>query len=375
MPLSKEIIEKTVALRHELHEHPELSLQETWTKQRLMDFLQDTTSLEICDQGKWFYAAWRGGGEKPGIAFRADFDALPIKEVTPLPYKSKIEGVSHKCGHDGHSAGLCAFAMDVYAKKPEANIFFVFQHAEEIGGGGEAAAQISDLENIAEVYGHHNAPGFPIGTLIAKNGIMQCSSEALVIEFIGKHSHASLPEEGNNPAPAMAQVVLAVNELLKDKKKYPDIVLSTLVYESVGSPNALGVNPGDGILIFKNRAEYEKEMKRLQGDIEKLAKEEAEKQGLKVEFSYKDFFPETKNWPEQFNKIKQVSENLKLPFMEIKEAIRGSEDFGYFTRKKPGCYFHIGAGVGRTNLHTPDFDYNDELIPIVSDVYWELLKF
>ena len=101
-----------IELRHQLHMHPELSNQEFWTKAYLMDFLRQHTKLEVVDRGAWFYAVHRGapGGKKLG--FRADFDALPIHETIDLPYGSTIAGVSHKCGHDGHSAALAAFAMD-----------------------------------------------------------------------------------------------------------------------------------------------------------------------------------------------------------------------------------------------------------------------
>ena len=117
-------------LRHELHQHPELSNQEAWTKQYLMDFLKAHTNLEIVDKGLWFYGIYRAGKSKRNIAFRADFDAVPIEETINISYGSKNPGISHKCGHDGHAACLAGFAMEIDQKGADKNIFFLFQHAE-----------------------------------------------------------------------------------------------------------------------------------------------------------------------------------------------------------------------------------------------------
>ena len=96
--MKREILSTATELRHQLHAHPELSMHETWTKAHLMEFLKEHTKLELVDRGRWFYAAYRAGDDKPGVAFRADFDALPV-EAAPdfLPYASKFPGISHKC--------------------------------------------------------------------------------------------------------------------------------------------------------------------------------------------------------------------------------------------------------------------------------------
>jgi amidohydrolase len=369
--MDEKILKKAVKLRHEMHEHPELSMEERWTRQRLMDFLKDNTDLEINDRGLWFYAAWRGGGKKPGIAFRADFDALPINETTDLPYKSKIPNVSHKCGHDGHSSCLAAFAMEVSDKKPKHNIFFAFQHAEEVGGGGEDASKVLLEEKIDEVYGYHNGPGFPLGMIACRNGTQNCASQGMIINFEGVHSHASEPEKGVNPAYTIADVIHGIPGLLKKQNK--GLVLSTIVNVKVGSED-FGINPGDGILCLTNRAEVEEDLRALEAGIRDLAEESAAKYGVHVTYEYRDSFPENKNWPEQFDKVKKAAENLGLPLFDMQEPVRGSEDYGWFTKRVPGAFFAVGAGEGRCGIHMPEFDFNDELIPIISDIYWELVK-
>ena len=159
------ILEKVVALRHELHRHPELSLQEKETKQRLMDFLKKETSLAICDQGRWFYAVYAGKGKKR-IAFRADFDALPIPEEPLLSYASENPGVSHRCGHDGHASALCGLALMLEKYGCDNEVYLIFQHAEEIGAGAAECAGLLKKIKMDRIYAFHNWSGFPEGGIV-----------------------------------------------------------------------------------------------------------------------------------------------------------------------------------------------------------------
>ena len=123
-------LSKIVNLRHELHMHPELSMEEKMTAARIKDFLGANTNLSIIDRGEWFYAVKRGTTGKTRIAFRADMDALPIAEDETLSYHSKNPGVSHKCGHDGHCAALCGLALELDGRETEADVYLIFQPRE-----------------------------------------------------------------------------------------------------------------------------------------------------------------------------------------------------------------------------------------------------
>lgn len=173
------LYELAVTLRHELHSHPEVSNQEVWTKAHLMSFLREHTNLKVVDRGKWFYVVYHTSPDKPKIAFRADFYELPIDEAISLPYGSVIPGVSHKCGHDGHSATLAAFAIEVDRRGADNNIYFIFQHAEETGDGAKECAVLIAEEGIDEVYGYHNEPGRPLGEVIVRHGSFQCASKGM----------------------------------------------------------------------------------------------------------------------------------------------------------------------------------------------------
>lgn len=210
--MSDERLDLAVQLRHALHAHPELSGREFWTRQTLMDFLRAHTRLEVVDRGSWFYARRRGRGEGK-VAFRADFDALPMEETLQIPHRSCCPGAAHKCGHDGHSAALALLGLILDEEGAARDTYLIFQPAEEIGGGGEACAAFLREEGIGEVYAFHNMPGYPLGAVALRSGTMNCASKGMILRFTGVPTHASTPELGRNPAYAVAAVVSTIPEL------------------------------------------------------------------------------------------------------------------------------------------------------------------
>ncbi|WP_256237528.1 M20 family metallopeptidase [Bacillus sp. EB600] len=284
-------LELAIQLRHELHAYPELSNHEVWTKQHLVDFLRANTKLEIVDRGRWFYAVYHSKVGKRNVAFRADFDALPIEETIDLPYGSKCPGVSHKCGHDGHSATLAGFALEIDQKGSDNNIFFLFQHAEETGDGAAECSVFIKENDIDEIFGWHNMSGFPHNVVHVIDGTAHCASKGMTIHMEGVPSHASEPEKGINPTFAISKVIDAIPSFI-DSKINKGLVLCTIVHVEIGT-KAFGVNASQGTLRMTIRALYEVELDRLQKNLEDVAKSEAEKYGLKVSFEYQDEFPET----------------------------------------------------------------------------------
>jgi len=208
--MKKENLELAIKLRHELHQNPEPSNYEVWTKKRLMDFLKEHTSLEIVDRGLWFYAIYHAGEDKPNIAYRADFDAIPMDEGIELPYGSRNPGVSHKCGHDGHSASLAAFALEIDQEGADKNIYFLFQHAEETGDGAFQAKVFIKENNIEEIFAFHNTSGTPLRSVNVIEGTSNFASRGMTIKMVGKPTHASQPELGINPSYAIAKIINSI---------------------------------------------------------------------------------------------------------------------------------------------------------------------
>ncbi|OCA91951.1 M20 metallopeptidase family protein [Pseudobacillus wudalianchiensis] len=354
-------------LRHELHQHPELSNQEVWTKQHLINFLKEHTNLEIVDNGLWFYAIYRAGEGKKNIAFRADFDALPMEERIDIPHASQFPGVSHKCGHDGHSATLAGFALEIDQKGADKNVFFLFQHAEETGDGAAQCASFIKENSIEEIFAYHNMSGMPLKSVNIMDGTVQCASKGMTIHMEGSPAHASQPEDGVNPAFAIAKVIDAIPEFISPENN-KGIVLCTVVQVDIGE-RAFGISASKGDLLLTIRALYEEEMNELQKNLEELAQAQAGKYGLKVSFSYNDAFPETTNHKESSDKIRQAGKTKGLQVIEMKKALRPSEDFGHYLKLTKGAMCYIGNGENYPQVHTYEYDFRDDIIETAVDVF------
>jgi amidohydrolase len=370
--LDKGHLELAVALRRELHRRPELACRETWTKGHLIDFLRRRSSLEIVDRGLWFYALYRAGKEKPSIAFRADFDALPMDETIDLPYGSQCPGVSHKCGHDGHSACLAAFALDIDKYGADKNVYFVFQHAEETVEGGKDCAPLMEEEGIGEVFAFHNVPGMPLNAVAVRDGISNCGSTGMIISLKGAPAHASQPEDGRNPCFAFAEIIRSL-PAFTDPAQYRGLILGTVIGINAGK-EAFGMAASEGRLMLTIRGQFDEELEELRRKIEDKTREEAGAYGLACEISFRDSVPALLNHGGSAEKVRRAAKKLGFPLLEVRDPGRGSEDFAWFTRRTRGAMFWVGAGEDRAPIHSGGFDFNDEIIPTVVDLYRSLAR-
>ncbi len=368
----EDIYQLAKGLRRELHAHPELSNRETWTKARLMDFLREHTDrLEIVDRGRWFYAVWRAGEGRPSVAFRADFDAVPVEDLCDVPYVSQNPGVGHKCGHDGHSAALAALALEIDRDGADKNVYFLFQHAEETGDGAKECASLLREEQVDEIFGFHNRPGLPLGMVQVLDGCVYFASEGMILSFRGVPSHASMPELGRNPAYAIADIVEALPGLT-DPAQHRGLVLATIIQIDVGEP-AFGIQASRGRLLLTIRGQYAEELTALEQAIRTLAAEKAAEAGLELEISFRDVFPDTVSHPASNEKIRRCCRELGIPCREMPAPFRSSEDFGWYTKQIPGAFFEIGGGPGG-DLHTVNMNFNDEIILVAVKLYRRLIE-
>ena len=383
--MDRENLEKIKRLRHELHAHPELSMKERETKRRLMEFLRENTKLFIEDRGHYFYAYADGKNEElEPIAFRADMDALPMEEKAGLPYGSKNPGVCHKCGHDGHCAALCGLALEADRLGTDRPVYFIFQHGEEIGGGGEECAGLIREKGIRRVFAFHNMSGYPEGQVLVKSGVTQCTSKGLTIYMEGTPAHASQPEDGKNPAAALAKLALAIEAMAGaqrgeenagqgENSSFGGFVLATIVELSAGGRN-FGIAASKGSVSVTLRADYERDLNRLEERIRETAQGLAKRYGLALSFEEQDFFPETVNDPEAVSLVRRAAASLKIPVRELSQPFRASEDFGYYLKQCPGAIFYIGNGEDHPQLHTAEYDFNDGILERATDLFFALLR-
>ena len=364
-------LEKITELRHKLHSHAELSLQEIETKRILMDFISENTSLEVCDQGEWFYAFKDGQGDNP-IAFRADMDALPIPETIELEYSSQTEGVSHKCGHDGHSAALCGLALELDSMEDIRPVYLIFQHAEEIGVGGKVCSELLQEKDITEVYAFHNRSGYPEGSVIYRRGLIQPASEGLTIKLTGARSHASDPELGRNPSHIVGEILSLVHEI--PERPHRGLVLCTVVHLEVGTKD-FGISAGEGEISLTLRAEHSKDLNYMEQEICDLAEQLGQEEDIEVEFTRTDIFPDTKNSAFAVDHVISVAESLGYDTIPMEKLWRSSEDFGYYTKKCHGAIFYIGNGRKHPPVHTVEYDFNDRILSNAVDMFLGLIQY
>lgn len=364
-------------LRHTLHAHPELSGEETETKKRLMDFIQQHTHLKVVDRGRWFYALYEPKEQngQPPIGFRADMDALPMPEARDLPYGSTAGCVAHKCGHDGHSSALAALALllekDENILRP---VYLIFQSAEETGKGGKSCADFVEAASLGEVYAFHNLSGYPENAIMVRDDLTQCASKGLTFRFTGKRAHAGTPEEGNNPAPALAKLTLFAQDLVRKVTSDPlKTLLLTLVGLNVGGKD-FGISPGEGEISFTLRADEEKDLAELEQWLRRKADQLAAEYGLRRTVTEADPFPATVNHKECAEKVRRAARDLGLQLVPMAKPWRPSEDFGWYLKVCPGAMFYVGNGETWPAPHHPQYDFNDNILQTPAKVFLRLAE-
>jgi len=355
----EDLIKKLTEFRRELHRNPELSGKEENTAQRILKFLGDVkpSELYINIGGHGLILVFDSGNPGKTILIRGDIDALPIDESQNLPYSSITPGVSHKCGHDGHTTILAGLALRLN-EEPLKNgkAILLFQPAEETGAGAEA--MLNDWpENIKPdlVFALHNIPGKPLHSIIIKNDWFASASQGMIVNLKGVSAHAGEPEMGINPAFAIARIVEFIKEL--QLKKYQK---ATIIHMKVGEI-AFGTSPGEGVIMLTLRAGNNKDMDSLTTQVKNEILAITESESIKTEISFTEVFPATRSHKTANAAIADVAEKQGLKIITGDEPFNWSEDFGHFTMRYPGAMFGLGAGEDCPNLHNPDYNFPDEL--------------
>ncbi len=347
-------MDKITELRKRLHTLAEPSGKEYKTATALKDFLRKNTSLEIIEYKDHFYALHYEGKELRNIAFRADIDGIYGKN-----------GCFHGCGHDGHCAALCGLALGLEGKRVGKNIYLIFQPAEETGKGAKLCRHIIKENTIERIYGFHNIPGFRENVILLKKGVFAMSSMGMTIKLEGRQCHAAYPEKGINPAYALSELVSSLNSINEN-------TVISVINISLGHKN-FGICPGEGELSLTFRAETESELISLKNKLENITKSISLKYGLKCSTDYFDFFPETINDDKAFSEAYNIiRDGFKYEFPE--EPMRWSEDFGYYTKECPGVFFGIGDGENYPELHTEEFEFNDNILETAADLFLKLTE-
>ena len=373
-------LNEIVALRHHLHQHPELSGSEYETSQMLQTFLQRYQPDEIVTGlgGAGFAAIFHGkeSHSGPTVLFRAELDALPILEQNELPYTSIHKGISHKCGHDGHMATLVGLASMLHQRPlARGRVVLLFQPAEETGAGAWAVCHTPAFQEIVPdyVFALHNMPGLPMGQVLVRSDIFAAASVGLQVKLHGKESHAAEPENGLNPGEGMSELINALNALVRDKKNFQDLTLLTVVHARLGEVS-FGTNPGFATVMATLRAFKQEDLDQLKLLAIAAVQSVSAKHGLQSAFDWVEEFPATQNSTEAVDLVKKAAEHLSMDLKQAAQPVRWSEDFGHFTNRYSGALFGLGSGPDQPQLHHADYNFPDELIPAGASLFYRIAE-
>jgi amidohydrolase len=372
-------IKELQTLRKWLHQNPEISGKERNTAARVEAFLKDTYPAKIIPGigGNGVAAVFDSARPGKTLMVRADLDALPIQEINTFTHRSQNEGISHKCGHDGHAAILAGLAMALQ-KNPlqEGRVVLLFQPEEETGHGAVKVIKDEAFKMIKpdHVIGFHNLPGFPLSSFILREGTFAAASAGMIIRMKGTSSHAAHPEQGISPARMLSEAITGIQKIpQREYNRLRDFTLVTVIHAQLGEP-AFGTSPGDAVLMATLRAFQNEDMRALKKAAEIFIKTLAEDNRLRVEITYQDEFPATINDPDIIATFRRGCEKLDENVIEPGEPFRWSEDFGHYGMLCPSAMIGIGSGTDSPGLHTPDYDFPDEIIPGAVQVLYHAMK-
>lgn len=370
-------LSEIIDLRRNLHKNPELSGKEFNTKKIIKTFFKKHPSYQSIEEiGETGLAViYQGKNPGPTIMIRADIDALPINEELDIPYKSVNKNVSHKCGHDGHTAMVAGLAC-VLAKNPikKGKLILLFQPAEETGTGAREIINNPKFKNLNPdyVFGLHNLPGFEKNTIITKNDTFALASKGIIIKLSGKSSQAAYPEFGVSPVFAMTNILQKFIEMQNDKNLCKDFFNITIVHARLGDV-AFGTSPGYAEIMTTIRSSDDNDMKIISNIIENYVNKICQKNKIKFTITDTEVFDATKNYNDFNEIIEKITQKTGLKYKRINKPFRWSEDFGEYLKKYKGTFFGIGAGINHPNLHNPDYDFPDEIIETGITIFYNII--
>ncbi|MHB1123444.1 MAG: M20 aminoacylase family protein [Ramlibacter sp.] len=382
--------EEFTALRRDIHAHPELAFKENRTSEIVAERLASWGIEVHRGLGKTgVVGVLRGSrtaasGKPRAIGLRADMDALPMPEHNRFAHASKHEGRMHGCGHDGHTAMLLGAAKYLSAHRDfDGVVNFIFQPAEE-GGNAGARAMIEDglFEKFPcdEIYGIHNMPGFPAGQFAFRKGPTMASSNRFDIIVRGTGGHAAQPHKAVDTIIIAAEMIGVLQTLISRHRNPIDVAVLSVTQIHAG--DAYNVLPGETVIRGTVRTFSTQVLDEIENNMRRVAQTLPQVHGGTGELQFYRAYPPLVNWDEPTDFAARVAEEVFGADKVERDTPQhgGAEDFSFYLEKVPGSYLFLGngdgdhregryVGMGPCELHNPNYDFNDALLPVGS-TYW-----
>ena len=380
-----ELHKNMVTWRHHIHKHPELSFKEELTSDYIASVLE-ANDIEM-HRGlavTGIVATIHGKKEGRVIGLRADMDALPIQEKNDFSHKSVHDGKMHACGHDGHSTMLLGAAVHLKENNNfSGTVHFIFQPAEEGGGGGRVMVEEGIFEKFPceAVYGMHNWPGMAEGQFAVHDTAVMVANETLKISIKGKGGHAAMPDQCVDPVVIGAQIITALQSVVSRNVAPLDSAVVSITMVDAGFVS--NVIPNDMNLTGSLRYFSTEVGIEVKAKIKKIVEGVSHSMGATATFSSTPNYPATVNTP----KHAELCANAAAEVVGSQNVLRnekpsmGSEDFSFLLNASEGAYIWIGNGLvpedgpeGGCMLHNTEYDFNDEILPLGSSYWVQLVQ-
>ena len=375
--LSDQAVQEFVALRRDIHRHPELAFDEHRTSQLVAAKLRGwgydvTTGLG----GTGVVGQLRRGTSTHSIGLRADMDALPIVEATGADWSSCHHGVMHACGHDGHTAMLLAAAQHLATEgRFDGTLNLIFQPAEEGGGGALRMMEDGLFERFPceAIFAMHNMPGYHQGQLVFRSGPTMASSDYATVTLHGTGGHGAMPHKAADPLVAAAAIVMALQTIVS--RNVDPLQPAVVTVGALQAGQANNVIPASARLEISLRALDPQVRRDMERRIKDLIRLQAESYGVRAEVSWRPGYAVLVNDPAETARALAVARRHFPADQVVPQGamLTGSEDFAFMLEQVPGCYLFIGNGAdgepGACMVHNPAYDFNDHNIGIGA-TYW-----
>ncbi|WP_102347140.1 M20 family metallopeptidase [Bacillus sp. Marseille-P3661] len=355
-----------VDIRRYLHQYPELSFEEVKTPKYIAAYhakLGHDVRTNV--GGRGVVATLKGKLPGPTVALRADFDALPIQEENETPYKSKIDGVMHACGHDGHTATLLVLAKVLNSMKDEisGSIVFIHQHAEEVAPGG-AIEMIQDgcLSGVDAIFGTHLWATIPLGDITYRSGAFMAATDKFKIKIQGQGGHGAQPHLCKDSIVVGSQLVMNLQQIVSRRiDPLEPAVVSVAAFEA---KNAYNVIADSAELLGTVRAFDEGVRKKIEEEIDVITKGTCLSADVSYTYSYERGFPAVINHEQETLFLANVAKTIPT-IKRVYEIppMMGGEDFAYYLQHVKGSFFFTGAMNPDWSTayphHHPKFDIDE----------------
>lgn len=369
---------RLIALRQDLHRHPELAFREARTAARLADALTGATASPRRVAGTGLVA--RVPGRSPGgpvVAVRGDVDALPIHEETGAPFASEVAGLMHACGHDVHAAWAVGAAHLLAARPAAGDVLILLQPAEEIGQGARAVLDAGALDGVAAILGAHVDLRFELGGVVAQEGPLAASADQFALELVGRGGHAARPHEARDPIVAAAAVVTALQTIVA--RRLPPGVPAVVTVGMLQAGTADNVIPERARLAGTLRAVHPDTRTALERELRRTVEGVARAHEVEAHLTV------TRGTPPLVNPSGPVAWARRAvagllgahALVELPEPNLGGEDFACYLERMPGCFLRIGArapGAPAVPAHTPRFLPDDRAVLVGAAVLAETAR-